>query len=68
MTERQITLLNRMIDACIYCGGDPGGPYWTDTEETFEAISNFIFSFPDNLAVQYIPHKEFRVYKLEKEG
>lgn len=45
MTERQIVLLNKMIDACIYCGGDPGRPYWIDTEETFEAISDFIFLF-----------------------
>ena len=48
MTEHQIILLNKMIDACIYCGGDPGGPYWTDVGETFEAISDFIHSFPDN--------------------
>lgn len=67
MTERQIALLNKMIDACINCRGDLGGPYWIDVGETFEAISDFIFSFPDNLAVQYIPHKEFRVYKVEKE-
>lgn len=67
MTERQIVLLNKMIDACINCGGDPGEPYWIDVGETFEAISDFAFSFHDNLAVQYIPHKEFRIYKLEKE-
>lgn len=67
MTEHQIILLNKMIDACIYCGGDPGGPYWTDVGETFEAISDFASSFRDNLAVQYIPHKEFRIYKVERE-
>lgn len=66
MTERQIVLLNKMIDACINCGGDPGGPYWIDVGETFEAISDFIHSFPDNLAVQYIPHEEFRVCKVEE--
>ena len=57
MTERQIVLLNKMIEACINCGGDPGGPYWMD----------FASSFHDNLAVQYIPHKEFRIYKVERE-
>ena len=67
MTERQIVLLNKMIEACINCGGDPGGPYWTDVGETFEAISDFASSFHDNLAVQYIPHKEFRIYKVERE-
>lgn len=67
MTERQIILLNKVIDACINCGGDPGGPYWTDTKETFEAISDFIFSIPDDLAVQYIRYEEFRVCKVEKE-
>lgn len=67
VVSQQIALLNRMIDACINCGGDSGGPYWTDTDDTFEAISDFIFSFPDNLAVQYTPHEEFRVYKLEEE-
>lgn len=34
MTERQIVLLNKMIEACINCGGDPGGPYWID-DSTF---------------------------------
>lgn len=67
MTERQIILLNKVIDACINCGGDPGGPYWTDVGETFEAISDFASSFHDNLAVQYIPYEEFRVYKVERE-
>ena len=38
MTERQIVLLNKMIDACINCSGDPGGPYWTDVGDTVEAI------------------------------
>lgn len=67
MTERQIILLNKMIEACINCGGDPGGPYWIDVGETFEAILDFASSFHDNLAVQYIPHKEFRIYKVERE-
>ena len=67
MTERQIALLNKMIDACINCGGNSNEPYWTHTESVFEAISDFIFSFSDNLAVQYIPFREFRVYRLEKE-
>ena len=67
MTERQILLLNKMIDACINCGGDLGGPYWIDIGETFEAISDFASSFHDKLSVQYIPHQEFRVCKVEKE-
>ena len=45
VTERQIALLNRMIDACINCGGDPVWPYWIDIGETFEAISDFASSF-----------------------
>nr|DAE40705.1 MAG TPA: hypothetical protein [Caudoviricetes sp.] len=68
MTERQIALLNKMIDACINCGGDPGGPYWTDVGETLKAISDFTSSFSDKLSVQYIRHEEFRVCKVEKEG
>lgn len=67
MTERQITLLNKMIDACINCGGDPGGPYWIDVGETFEAILDFVSSFRDNLVIQYIPNEEFRIYKVERE-
>ena len=67
MTERQILLLNKMIDAYINCGGDPGGPYWIDIGETFESISDFASSFHDKLSVQYIPHQEFRVCKVEKE-
>ena len=67
MTERQILLLNKMIDAYINCGGDPGGPYWIDIGETFEAISDFASSFHDKLSVQYIPHQEFRVCRVEKE-
>lgn len=67
MNERQIALLNKMIDACINCGGDPGGPYWIDVGETFEAILDFVSSFRDNLAIQYIPNKEFRIYKVERE-
>lgn len=67
MNNHQIALLNKMIDACINCGGDSGGPYWTDVKATFEAISDFASSFYDNLAVQYIHHEEFRVCKVEKE-
>ena len=67
MAEHQITLLNRMIDACINCGGDPGVPYWIDVGETFEAILDFASSFHDKLSVQYIPYQEFRVCKVEKE-
>lgn len=67
MTERQITLLNKMIDACINCGGDPGGPYWIDVGETFEAILDFVSSFHDKLSVQYVPYEEFRVRKVERE-
>lgn len=67
MTERQIALLNKMIDACINCGGDPGGPYWIDVGETFEAILDFVSSFHDKLSVQYVPYEEFRVRKVERE-
>lgn len=68
MNDTQIKLLNRMIASCIDCGGDLGGAYWTNTGETLEAISYFIHSFPDNLAIQYVPFKEFRVYRIKKEN
>lgn len=68
MTERQIVLLNKMIDACINCGGDPGGPYWIDVGDTFEAILDFLRTFRgDKLAIRYIPFEKFEVYRVEKE-
>lgn len=33
MTDYEITLLNQMIEACIDCSGDPGGPYYTNVED-----------------------------------
>lgn len=41
MTDYEITLLNQMIEACIDCGGDPGGPYYTDVEGPELAIKIF---------------------------
>lgn len=66
MNDTQIKLLNKVIASCIDCGGDPGGPYWTDTGDTFEAILDFIRTFrEDELAIQYIPFEEFRVYRVK---
>ena len=68
MDDTQIKLLNKMIASCIDCGGDPGGPYWTDVGATLEAILDFVRIFRDGkLAIQYIPDEEFRVYRVEKE-
>lgn len=58
MIEHLAVLMNRMFEATVNCGGGGlGGPYWINTEDTYEAISDFIFSFPDNLVV----------HRLEKE-
>lgn len=40
MTDYEVELLNKLIENCIYCG-DPGGPYYTDVEDTELAIKNF---------------------------
>lgn len=42
MTDYEVELLNKLIENCIYCGGDPGGPYYTDVEDTELAIKNFL--------------------------
>lgn len=49
--DHQIALLKRMLEASISCGrAGLNGPYCT-TDDSFEAISDFIFSFPDNVTV-----------------
>lgn len=41
MTDYEIELPNKLIENCIYCGGDLGGPYYTDVEDTELAIKIF---------------------------
>lgn len=49
--NQQIALLKRMLEASVECGrAGLNGPYCT-TDDSFEAISDFIFSFPDNITV-----------------
>lgn len=50
--DHQIALLKRMLEASVECGrAGLNGPYCTTTDDNFEAISDFIFSFPDNVTV-----------------
>lgn len=44
MTDYEVELLNKLIENCINCGGDIGGPYYTDVEDTELAIKNFFKS------------------------
>lgn len=49
--DQQITRLKRMLEASVECGrAGLKGPYCTP-DDSFEAISDFIFSFPDNITV-----------------
>lgn len=67
MDDTQIKLFNKVVASCIDCGGDPGGPYWTDVGDTVEVILDFICTFrEDKLAIQYIPFEEFRVYRVKE--
>lgn len=51
MVDQQIARLKRVLEASVECGrACLNGPYCT-TDDSFEAISDFIFSFPDNITV-----------------
>ena len=68
MDDRQIALLNRMIAFCIDCGGDSGGPYWTNTDGTFDAILDFLRTFRGyKLGIRYIPFEKFEIYRIGRE-
>ena len=63
MTDYEVELLNKLIENCIYCGGDRGGPYYTDVENTELAIKNFLRVIDPTLDVKYIKHETFFVYR-----
>ena len=63
MTDYEVELLNRLIENCIYCGGDIGGPYYTDVKDTELAIKNFLRVIDPTLDVKYIKHETFFVYR-----
>lgn len=65
MTDYEITLLNQMIEACIDCGGDPGGPYYTDVVKTEKVIREFIQTIDPTLDVYFSSDYNFRVYRQE---
>lgn len=51
MVDQQIARLKRVLEASVECGrACLNGPYCT-TDDSFEAISDFIFSFPDNITI-----------------
>lgn len=71
MTDYEITLLNQMIEACIDCGGDPGGPYYTNVTATENAIRTFIHAVDPTLDVVFGPDYArfgdvFKVYRKEE--
>ena len=41
MTNYEVELLNKLIENCIYCGGDGGDPYYTNIGNAELAIKNF---------------------------
>lgn len=63
MTDYEVELLNKLIENCIYCGGDLGGPYFTDVEDTEFAIKNFLRAIDPTLDVKYIDQETFFVYR-----
>ena len=63
MTDYEVELLNKLIENCIYCGGDPDGPYYTDVEDTKLAIKNFLRVIDPTLDVKYINHETFFIYR-----
>lgn len=51
VVSQQIALFRKMLEASVECGrAGLKGPYCTP-DDSFEAISDFIFSFPDNITV-----------------
>lgn len=58
VVSQQIALLRKMLEASVECGrAGLNGPYCTTTDDSFEAISDFIFSFPYIITVSK-PEKE----------
>lgn len=63
MTDYEIELLNKLIENCIVCGGDGGGPYYTNISNTELAIENFLRVIDPTLGVKYIDQETFFVYR-----
>lgn len=63
MTDCEVELLNKLIENCIYCGGDGGGPYYTNIGNTESAIENFLRAIDPTLSVKYIDQEPFFVYR-----
>lgn len=63
MTDYEVELLNKLIENCIYCGGDTGGPYYTSISNTEFAIENFLKAIDPTLGVKYIYQETFFVYR-----
>lgn len=62
MTNKQIELLNNVIDYAVEHGGDLGGPYYSSPDELAEAMDNLVSSLGDDYywkwddpKSQYIP-------------
>ena len=62
MTNKQIELLNNVIDYAVEHGGDLGGPYYSCPDELAEAMDNLVLSLGDDYywkwddpKCQYIP-------------
>ena len=71
MTDYEITLLNQMIETCIDCGGDYGGPYYTNVAKTEKVIREFIQTIDPALDVVFgfdsiYLGNVFKVYRKEK--
>ena len=63
MTDYEVELLNKLIENCIYRGGDGGGPYYTNISNTELAIENFLKVIDPTLDVKYIDQETFFVYR-----
>ena len=51
VVSQQIALLRKMLEASVECGrAGLNGPYCI-TDDSFEAISDFIFSFSNNVTI-----------------
>lgn len=48
MTNKQIELLNNVIDYAVEHGGDLGGPYCCYPDELAEAMNNLVSSLGDD--------------------
>lgn len=63
MTDYEVELLNKLIENCIYYGGDGGGSYYTNISNIELAIENFLKAIDPTLGVKYIDQETFFVYR-----